>query len=134
MESLTAPSNSLMIINDNADLLNLFKDALEHQGFETYTFTDPSFALKKIKANPDQFSLVIINYSSQLKHQLKGLGKFANEVKAINKNTKVMLTSGFNFSEVDILSQGYDKFLQIPVKLSVLVSTVGKILNREAPF
>jgi DNA-binding NtrC family response regulator len=91
-------------------------------------------ALKKIKADPHEFPLVIINYSNQLKNQLKGLGKFAKEVKAINKNIKVMLTSGFNFSADDISKEGYDKFLQLPVKLNTLVSMVQKILNREATF
>ena len=61
------PSNSVIIINDNADLLNLFKDALEQQEIDTYTFTDPSLALKKIKTDPEEFSLVTINYASQLK-------------------------------------------------------------------
>ena len=83
-----------MIVNDNTDLIKLFSTALEHQGIETYTFTDPTLAIKKIKADPDQFSLVIINYASQLKRYR---GKFAKEVKAINEN-KVVLTSGYNFS------------------------------------
>jgi hypothetical protein len=43
-----------------------------------------------------------------------------------------MLTSGFDFSAVDISKEGYDKFLQLPVKLSTLVSTVKEILNPEA--
>ena len=77
------------------------------------------------------FSLVIINYSSQLKNQLKGSGKFAKEVKAMNKNIKVILTSGFNFNTVDISKEGYDKFLQLPVKLTELVSSVREILNPE---
>jgi len=131
MESLTAPSNSVMIIHDNTDLLNLFKDALEYKGFKTYIFNDPSFALKKIKADPHEFSLVIINYSSQIKNQLKGLGKFAIEAKVINKNIKVMLTSGFDFQTIDISKEGYDKFIQLPVKLDALVSTVKDMLNRE---
>jgi DNA-binding response OmpR family regulator len=71
MESQAAPSNSIMIINDNLDLLNLFKDALQQEGFEPYTFTDPSFALRKIKLDPHAFSLAIINYSTQLKKSIK---------------------------------------------------------------
>jgi DNA-binding NtrC family response regulator len=130
MESLAAPSNSIMIINDNLDLLNLFKDALQREGFDPYTFTDPSFALRKIKSDPNEFSLAIINYSTQLRNASNG--SFANEVKAINKNIKVLLTSGFNFSTVDISQQGYDKFIQLPVRLSVLVSAVKEVLNREA--
>jgi DNA-binding response OmpR family regulator len=80
---LALPKNSVTIVNDNPDLVELFKTALEHQGIETYTFTDPTLALKKIKADPDQFYLLIINHASQLKRYR---GKFAKEVKAINKN------------------------------------------------
>jgi DNA-binding NtrC family response regulator len=123
---VTSPSKSVMIVNDNTDLIELFKTALELQGIETYTFTDPTLALKKIKADPNQFYLIIINYSSQLERYR---GKFAKEVKAINKNIKVILTSGYNFSAMDISNNGYDEFLQLPVKLSTLVSTVKEMLN-----
>ncbi len=70
-----------MIVNDNTDLVDLFKTALEHQGIETYTFTDPALALK--------------------------------EVKVINENIKVVLTSGYNFSATDVSINGYDEFLQL---------------------
>jgi DNA-binding NtrC family response regulator len=117
---------SVMIVNDNTDLVELFSTALEHQGIKTYIFADPTLALKKIKADPNQFNLVIINYASQLKRHR---GKFAKEVKAINKNIKVVLTSRYNFSGVEISNNGYDKFLQLPVKLSTLVSTVKEMLD-----
>ena len=42
---MSSPKNSVMIVNDNTDLVDLFKSALEHQGIETYT--DPALALKK---------------------------------------------------------------------------------------
>jgi DNA-binding NtrC family response regulator len=96
-----------MIVNDNTDLIELFKTALELQGIETYTFTDATLALKKIKADPNQFYLIIINYSSQLKRYR---GKFAKEAKTINKSIKIILTSGYNFSARDISNNGYDEF------------------------
>jgi DNA-binding NtrC family response regulator len=86
---VSSPKNSAMIVNDNTDLVELFKIALEHQGFETFTSTDPTLALKKIKTDPNQFYLIIINYASQLK-QFRG--KLAKEVKAINENIKVVLS------------------------------------------
>ena len=74
---MTLPSNSVIIINDNVDLLNLFKDALNKHQIKTYTFLlNPSLALKKIKAIHTVLRLIIINYSSQLKNRQKGLGKF----------------------------------------------------------
>ena len=72
---MSSPKNSVMIVNDNTDLVDLFKSALEHQGIETYTFTDPALALKKIKADPDQFHLIIINYASQLKRYQRKICK-----------------------------------------------------------
>jgi DNA-binding NtrC family response regulator len=122
----SSPRNCVIIVNDNADLVNLFKDALELQKIETYAFTDAALALKKIKSNPDQFSVVLINYASQLKVPKE---KFAKEVKALSKNIKIIITSGLNLSAVDISKDGYDKFLLLPVKISTLVSTVKDTLD-----
>ena len=80
--------------------------------------------LLTVPPNPHQTCL--FNYASQLK---RFRGKFAREVKAINENIKVVLTSGYNFSATDISNNGYDEFLQLPVKLSTLVSTVKEMLN-----
>jgi DNA-binding NtrC family response regulator len=107
-------------------LANLFKDALELQNIETYAFTDAGLALNKIKSNPDQFSLVLINYASQLNAPK---GKFAKEVKALSKNIKIIITSGLDLSAFDISKDGYDKFLLLPVKISTLVSTVKDMLD-----
>lgn len=122
----SSPRNCVIIVNDNADLVNLFKDALELQKIETYAFTDPALALKKIKSNPDQFSVVLINYASQLKVPKE---KFVKEVKALSKNIKIIITSGLNLSAIDISKDGYDKFLLLPVKISTLVSTVKDMLD-----
>ena len=85
-----------------------------------------ALALNKIKSNPDQFSLVLINYASQLNAPK---GKFAKEVKALSKNIKIIITSGLDLSAVDISKDGYDKFLLLPVKISTLVSTVKDMLD-----
>jgi DNA-binding NtrC family response regulator len=122
----SSPRNCVIIVNDNADLVNLFKDALELQKIETYAFTDAALALKKIKSNPDQLSVVLINYASQLKMPK---GKFAKEVKALSKNIKIIITSGLDLSAIDISKDGYDKFLLLPVKMSTLVSTVKDMLD-----
>jgi hypothetical protein len=46
--------------NDNTDFVDLFKAALEQQRIDTYAITDPTLALQKIKANPNQFHLIIM--------------------------------------------------------------------------
>jgi len=116
---------TVMIVNDDTDLLNLFKTALDQEKIETVIFTNPALALEKIKAYPNQFSLVLINYATQLKRSQK---RFAKEVKAINNQIRVVLTSGYNLDADDISKDGYDRFIQLPVKLSNLVSTVKEML------
>ena len=115
-----------MIVNDDTDLLNLFKDALDQERIETIIFTNPTLALEKIKANPNQFSLILINYASQIK---KSQRRFAKEVKEVNDRIKIVLTSGYNLDAEDISKSGYDRFLQLPVKLADLVSTVKEMLS-----
>ncbi len=115
-----------MIVNDNTDLLNLFKTALEGEKIKIYAFTDPTLALKKIRSNPNLISLVLIDYSSQIR---KSQRKFAHEAKAINRQIKVVLTSGYNLSPEDVLKDGYDKFLQLPVRLADLVFTIRELLD-----
>lgn len=65
--------NCVIIINDNTDLLNLFKTALEHEKIDTYAFTNPKLALEKIRSNPNLCSVVIIDYSSQIKNRNENL-------------------------------------------------------------
>jgi hypothetical protein len=49
-------------------------------------------------------------------------------VKSINDQIKVVLTSGYNLNSQDIDRNGYDRFLQLPVKISDLVFAVKEIL------
>ena len=122
---MSSPKNSVIIVNDNTDLVNLFKDVLEQQRFKTYGFTDLSLALEKIKSNPEQFSLMLMDYPTPRGFERK----IAKEVKATNKNIRILLTSAYDLSAVDITKEGYDKLLQIPVKLNTLVSTVREMLD-----
>lgn len=115
----------MIIINDDSDLLSLFKDALENERIQTYVFTNHKHALEKIKKYPNLCSVVLTDRSTQLE---KDQRIFAKDVKAINSSIKVVLTSGYSLSEDNIMNENYDRYLQLPVKLSTLVSTVKEIM------
>ena len=119
------PKGCVIIINDDTDLLSLFKDVLEQERIQIYVFTDHKHALEKIKKYPNLCSVVLTDRSTQLE---KDQRKFAKDVKAINPRIKVVLTSGYSLSETSIMNDNYDRYLQLPVKLSTLVSTVKEIM------
>lgn len=124
-QDTSSPKGCVIIINDDTDLLNLFKDALENERIQTYVFTNHKHALEKIEKHPDLCSVILADSSTQLE---KDQRKFAKAVKAINPHIKVVLTSGYTLSETSIMDHNYDRYLQLPVKLSTLVSTVKEIL------
>jgi two-component SAPR family response regulator len=54
---------------------------------------------------------------------------FANKIKEINREVKVILISGFDYKTMDLSHSRYDKFLQIPVTLWELFSAVNEVLE-----
>ncbi len=118
--------NCVILINDDTDLLNLFKTALELEKIDAYSFTDPTLALEKIRMYPDLCSVVLVDYSSHIK---KTQRRFAHEVKAINNKIKIVLTSGYNLHQEDFSKDCYDRILQLPVKVADLIATVKEVLN-----
>ena len=55
-------TKSLAVVDDEMDLVNLFKEALEGDGFDVSAFTDPIEALNHIIENPKKYSLIISDY------------------------------------------------------------------------
>ena len=42
---------------------------------------------------------------------------FANKIKEINRDMKVILISGFDYKAMDLSHTRYDKFVQIPITI-----------------
>ena len=57
----------------------------------------------------------------------------ANKIKEINKEIRVILISGFDYKGMNLSHSHYDKFVQIPVTSSELLSTVNQVLDMP-PF
>ena len=78
-----------MIVNDDPDIAELFAAGLEHGGFKTIICNDALSAVEKMRISPDQFSLVLVDRTSQQDTD------FPKQVKKISKKMKVVLTSAF---------------------------------------
>ena len=114
---------AILIVNDDPDIAKLFAAGLEHAGFKTRICNDALSAVDIIRTNPDQFSLVLCDRTSQQDTD------FPNQIKRINNQLKVVLVSAFAFNDAEISDSGYNKVLQLPVTMSKLVSTVKEVLG-----
>ena len=106
-------SDLIMVVDDDEDLRHLYVDALKTKGFKVQSYSNTREALDEIRDDPRKYRLVI---SDVMMKQMNG-PIFANKIKEINREMKVILISGFDYNTMDLSHSHYDKFVQIPVTL-----------------
>ena len=118
-----------MIISDDSILGDRFKVALVENGLDTIFFSKPFLGLNELKLSSQKYSLVLIDFTSQVKNSTRN---FPKQVKEINDKIKIILISGFHFNESYISRQGYDQYLKLPVTMSKLVNLIKETLAKES--
>jgi DNA-binding NtrC family response regulator len=115
--SFTDKKCSIVLIDDNLELVILFKEILEKNGYKVWGFTNPEIALEFIRNNLTRCNLVISD--DQLPH-LNGyeLGK---KIKEIDKNIKMILVSNYEDSHEN---KSEFKFIQKPITIDNLIETI----------
>jgi DNA-binding NtrC family response regulator len=117
--------SDLIMVVDDEDLRHLYVDALKMKGFQVQAYSNTTEALDEIRDDPRKYRLVI---SDVMMKQMNG-PIFANKIKEINRDVKVILISGFDYKTMDLSHSRYDKFVQIPVTLWELFSAVNDVLE-----
>ena len=115
------------IVDDELDIVNLFRDALSKiKELSIFTFTDPMVALEHIKMNKSNYVVVI---SDLRMPDMNGMDLIYN-IKKENPLVRTLLMTAFEVN--DTVFDEYVKnniingFLQKPLKLKDLESEVQK--------
>jgi DNA-binding NtrC family response regulator len=56
---IVADSSSILVVDDEIDILSVISRQLHHHGFNTCCFTKPSIALEHYKASPNTHQQII---------------------------------------------------------------------------
>ena len=122
-------SGSILILDDELDIINPIKHSLERIGLHVYAFTDPLLALEHFRINCKDYILVISDI------RMPGMNgfEFVRKVREISPAIKVLLMSAFEVNSAE-LSAGLgeakiDGFIQKPVSLAELTNVVRKQLE-----
>jgi DNA-binding NtrC family response regulator len=123
--------NSILVVDDEFDIVTLLKRALQNHGFNTLGFTDPLIALEYFQNNSKTFAMVI----SDIRMPSMNGYEFIRKIKAIHPTIKTILISAFEinkneFSKV-MPSVKIDGFIAKPISLKELVNIVENILKKE---
>ena len=122
---------SIAIIDDEKDLLFVYKKALELQGLKVVTFDDSSVALNELKARYKRYRMVLVDIRMP---KVNGY-QLINEIKRIDPSIKTILMSAYDVSELEVsdnLNTGVkiDDIMHKPFSLIKLINNVNKLLEK----
>ncbi|MFL6327194.1 MAG: response regulator, partial [Nitrososphaeraceae archaeon] len=84
-------SGSILVLDDEFDIINPIKHSLQRIGLHVYAFTDPNLALEHFRINCKDYILVVSDI------RMPGMNgfEFVRRVREINPAIKVLLMSAF---------------------------------------
>jgi DNA-binding response OmpR family regulator len=117
--------SSILVLDDDHDIVGLIKVALEREKYSVIGFTEPLLALEHFKVNYVRYLLVISDWRMPV---MNGFD-FAKNIRHIRSDIKVLIMTAFsvdNDSEFTTMieSQRIDGFIQKPFSLKQLKDTV----------
>jgi response regulator RpfG family c-di-GMP phosphodiesterase len=123
-------SCSILLIDDNFDIVRLIERALKEHGFKVSAFTNPARALEDFKVNYKTCSLIL---SDTIMPGMNGY-EFVKKAKQIDNQTKIILMSAFEINDEEfhnMLSDiKIDAFLQKPFSMAKLNDVIDKISTK----
>ena len=120
-----AAAKAIAIIDDEADLVNLFQEILESDGFKVCAFTDPIQAYNHIQKNPNDYGLILSDYRMPV---MNG-NELCTKLMRINSEFKVILMSAYENIEVDISKF---KFMRKPTTIANLLQIIKNTISEKA--
>lgn len=133
MQSLS--SLSILVVDDEQELANLYKEFIKEIGYDAISFTNPIVALEHYKQCLDTYSLILTDL------RMPGMSgiEFANIIRELNSKVKIFLTTAFDIEDIkdyeDYQKAKIDKVLQKPIKLATLKKFIEQdlIVKRIKP-
>jgi DNA-binding response OmpR family regulator len=117
--------HSILVVDDDQSILELFRWVLEDEGYVVETASDGTIAIEKAKAS--RFSLALLD---MFLPDIRG-DQVARELRKIDESMGVIFVTGYDESIEIVESLGFKDFLLFkkPVTLEVLLGAVNDVLT-----
>lgn len=124
--SLTFGSESILIVDDEADITAIWQQILTRQGYDVTVRNHAHAALEEFKKNPERYSLIITDLAMP---DLTG-DKLIEEISRINPRVPIILCTGYCETTRTITQCSTVKqHLLKPVNLVTLAETVRRVMD-----
>jgi DNA-binding NtrC family response regulator len=115
----------VMVVDDEIDILNLFKEVLNLNGINTRTFSDPQTAVEEFEKNHSNYKLVISDIRMS---PISGF-EFVKKLSDIDPAVKVIFMTAFEIERDKIKELNTNEFFSKPIKMDNLVQLVKKYVK-----
>jgi PAS domain S-box-containing protein len=128
-KDLPTGNEKILFVDDEASLVNLSKQRLEHLGYQVEAMTNPDEALELFRSKPDEFDLVI---SDMTMPQMTG-DKLAQKLMEIRPDIPIIISTGFSekMDEDKAKEMGIKAVTMKPYEMQTLALTIRKILDEK---
>jgi len=116
-------TKSIIVVDDEHDLVDLFSDALSSNGYNVSDFADPIVALENIKMNPQKYSLLITDFRM---NKMNGC-ELGIKVKELNHNIQVMLITAYDNIDGNVLNFEH---INKPTTIRILLEKVSGYMKK----
>ena len=124
-EKLHGHGQSILIIDDEPELVNFMSSMLSNHGYNCTGQTSPTDALNLFKSEPDSFDLII---TDQTMPELTG-SDLITKIREIKPDQAVILVTGYSevMDKRKTEKQGIE-FIQKPVTRKYILKTINRLL------
>ena len=122
--------HSVMVVDDEPEIANLYKEFLRKSGFISTCFIDPLLALEHYNQNPNRYSLIITDLCMP---SLDGI-RFAKRIREFDTKIKILLNTAFYFNDMldtkEYREAKLTGLIQKPTRLSELRQRIIELLSK----
>jgi DNA-binding NtrC family response regulator len=122
---------SILIVDDEFDIVTLIEASLQKHGFDTLAFTDPLLAFEHFQNNSKDFALVI----SDIRMPSMNGYELIRKIKAERPAIKTILISAFEINKEEFSkimpTVKIDSFITKPISLEQLVHSIENTLKEK---
>ena len=125
--SINAGSGRILFVDDEPPITDIGKTILEELGYNVETRTSPLEALERFRATPEQFDLLITDWT--MPHMTGD--RLAGEIQVLRPGFPVILCSGFykTLSPEYAETSGIQTIIHKPIRRKELARAVANILS-----
>ena len=109
-------------MDDEEDIIIVFKAVLQENGYDVIGFTNPLMALDYIRKHPDVFDLIIIDYKMS---PMQGC-ELSNKISTINPNIKMVIITAYDNVTKNVLNL---EVIKKPITITRLLQIIEQHLD-----